>query len=70
MSNIKKSRVLLYIEFMKPQNLEYLENDLRVMVKKKNFPAFRTLMIGCDFKGLRQKSKYDNIPLVNIENEE
>lgn len=51
--SVKKSRVVVFIEFFNPQNLEILDSQIRELVKKNKFPAFRTMMIGCDYKGLR-----------------
>lgn len=65
--SVKKSRVAIYIEFFRPQELIELEQSLRKSVKKKHFPAFRTLFIGIDYKGLRnQKRVEEEIPLVDV----
>lgn len=68
MNNIKKSRVLIYFEFFHEQNLENLEDRIRELSRKKQFPTFRTLMVGCDYKGLRgiKADQIINTPLVNL----
>jgi len=49
----EKSRMLLYIEFHKPQNPEHIENSIRKLVSRKQLPSIRTLMVGIDHKNMK-----------------
>lgn len=61
MSNIRKSRYVLYIEFMQPQNPEQIENQLRYAIERKILPPMRELMIGIDYKNMKPISQ---VPMV------
>jgi len=61
MSNTKKSRYVMYIEFMQPHNPEHIENQIRYAVDQKIFPPMRELMIGIDYKNMKPIS---SVPLV------
>lgn len=61
MSNLKKSRVLLYIEFFHSQNLEEFEEKIRKLSSQKKFPPFRNIIVGCDYKNLK---RIPNTPMV------
>lgn len=65
MSNTKKNRYVIYIEFMQPQNPEHIENQIRYSIDKKIIPPIRELMVGIDHKNMRQMSVADlPLPLV------
>ncbi len=51
--NIRKSRVLVYFEFFKEQDLIKLEEQLRYLEKTKRIPSFHKLTIFVHHKGLR-----------------
>lgn len=59
--NTKKSRYVLYIEFMQPHNPEHIENQIRYAMDKKIIPPVRELMIGIDYKNMKPISQ---VPLV------
>jgi hypothetical protein len=50
----KKSRIVIYLEFMQPQNPSELDNHIRSMINNKHFPPVREMLIGIDYKNLRQ----------------
>lgn len=64
MSNTKKSRYVIYIEFMQPQNPEHIENQIRYSIDKKIIPPIRELMIGIDHKNMKQSASDISLPLV------
>lgn len=53
MTEIKKKFVALYFEFFDNQDIEKLEAQIRNLVKKKQFPAFRKLVPMVHYKNLR-----------------
>jgi hypothetical protein len=54
MMNLKKSKMIISIEFFESQKPEQIENQLRYAVEKKIIPPFRDLDIMIDYKNLRQ----------------
>jgi hypothetical protein len=54
---MRKSRIIIYIEFFKPQNPEEIERKLRQLQKKKQFPPFRTLLPMVHHKNLKDIKK-------------
>lgn len=61
----KKSRIVIYLEFMQPQNPSELDNHIRNMINGKHFPPVREMLIGIDYKNLRQIDISDiSSPLV------
>lgn len=61
MSNTKKSRYVLYIEFMQPHNPEHIENQIRYAIDQKILPPMTELMVGIDHKNMKPISF---VPLV------
>lgn len=49
----KKSRMLIYLEFHKPQEPEEVEQRLRQLASNDLFFTFRNLMVGIDHKNLK-----------------
>lgn len=50
---VRKSLVTVFFEFFRPVNLEELEEKMREMVKKKQFPPFATMICMIDHKGMK-----------------
>ena len=61
MMGIKKSKMVLTIEFFESQQPEHIENQLRYAVEKKIIPPFRNLDIMIDYKNLKHMP---SIPLI------
>ncbi len=52
--SLEKNIVCVYFEFFRPVNLDKLEEQLRELVEKKQFPAFGFMIPMIDHKGLKQ----------------
>jgi len=60
-NNTKKSRYVIYIEFMHPYAPEHIENQIRYAMEQKILPPMRELMVGIDYKNMKPIS---SVPLV------
>lgn len=64
MNNTRKSRYVIYIEFMQPQIPEHIENQIRYSIEKKIIPPIREIMIGIDHKNMKPNTIDIPIPLI------
>lgn len=71
MNNTKKSRYVIYLEFMQPCSPEHIENQFRYAVEKRILPPFKELMIGIDHKNMRPINTSDiTVPMVITDSKE
>lgn len=64
MNGTKKSRYVIYVEFMQPQIPEHIENQIRYSVEKKIIPPIREIMIGIDHKNMKPNTNDIPTPFV------
>lgn len=65
--SVKKSVMILYLEFYHPQDIAELESSLRTLSKKKKFPAFRKLIPMINYrnmKGIRDVKTMISPPII------
>lgn len=61
--NVKKSRYVIYIEFMQPQNPEHIEHQIRYAVDNRIIPFIREMMIGIDYRNMKPVNDV-SVPLI------
>lgn len=64
MNNMKKRVITIQLEFFHNQDPEYIENRLRELQHKKQFPPFGKCLIMVHYKNLRQIGMKEKFPLI------
>jgi hypothetical protein len=62
--SLKKSRMMVYVEFFKPQNPRHIEGKLRELAKERTLPPFRKLTVMIDHKNMKSTDSITKHPLV------